>query len=55
VKKTFAIQGGQQLVVVVNDGEVVLRIQKYGHNRGIAKLAADQAAAIAELMTRGAQ
>lgn len=50
MKKEFAIQGGQVLVVVANADEVVLRIQKDGHNRGIAKLPADVAVVIADLI-----
>ena len=42
------VQGGQVLVAVINDDGVVLRVQKDGHNRGIAKLLPAEAKALAE-------
>jgi hypothetical protein len=47
------IQNGQTLVIVTDDsgtGAATLRIAKNGHNRGIAKLTADQAERIADVL-----
>lgn len=50
MRKELPIQGGQVLAVVVEADQVILRIQKDGHNRGIAKLDAEQRAALIELL-----
>ena len=49
-KIEIPIQGGQVLVAVRDGAELVLRIQKNGHNRGIAKLAPEAMAQLAELL-----